>query len=410
MESEVVFNEKFAPLFNNTECRYFVITGGRGSSKSYTVTSFLTLLGLEKGHRILFTRYTMQSAHLSIIPEFIEKIERLNLGSVYQVNKTDITNIANGSEVIFRGIKTSSGNQTAALKSLQGITTWVLDEAEELVDEETFDKINLSVRQKGKHNRIILILNPTTKEHWIYKRFFEAKGVQSGFNGVKDDTCYIHTTYKDNIKNLDESFIESIELMKIRRPEKYKHQIEGGWLEKMDGVVFNNWSIGKFGGEGLSTIYGQDFGFSTDPTTLIAVRIDKSLKKIYVKECYVEKGLTTSEIYNLNQRHAGNSLIIGDSAEPRLIHEVKKKGCNIKPVEKRKEGKEDFIKAGISMMQDYDIIVEENSLNIIKELNNYVFSDKKSGTPVDDYNHCIDAIRYSVFYQLAKPKGQYLIR
>ncbi len=77
----------------------------------------------------------MTSAHLSIIPEFQEKIDLMELNSAFEVNKTEIVNKISKSEIIFRGIKTSSGDQTANLKSLQGITTWILDEAEELTDE-----------------------------------------------------------------------------------------------------------------------------------------------------------------------------------------------------------------------------------------------------------------------------------
>ena len=84
---------------------------------------------------------------------------------------------------MFKGIRTSSGNQTAALKSLNGVTTFVLDEAEELVDENTFDKIDFSVRTQDKQNRCIMIMNPTTKEHWIYQRFFQNMGVPEAYNG-----------------------------------------------------------------------------------------------------------------------------------------------------------------------------------------------------------------------------------
>ena len=365
----------------------------------------LTALTFEPGHRILFTRYTMMSAHLSIIPEFLEKIELFEKENYFRVNQTDIVNTITGSDVVFRGIKTGAGNQTAALKSLQGVSTFVLDEAEELTDEDIFDKIDLSVRQKGVQNRVILILNPTTKEHWIYKRFFESKGVQEGFNGVKDNVCYIHTTYKDNEANLSESYIQSIELMKERRPEKYKHQILGGWLNKAEGVIFSNWSVGTFD-ESIPSVFGQDFGFSTDPTTLIETAIDKDKKVIYVRECFCKPRLTTSEIYELNSKYAGDKLIVGDSAEPRLIHEVKSKGCNIKAVKKGK----DSILTGIALLQDYDLIVTEDSYNVIKEFNNYVWLDKKT-KPIDDYNHCIDALRYAVFYQLGNPnRGSYLVR
>ena len=144
---------------------------------------------MSRNVRVLFTRYTMTSAHLSIIPEFLEKIGLLGYDNTFSVNKAEVINLGNKSDILFRGIKTSAGNQTASLKSLQGISTWVLDEAEELVDENIFDTIDLSIREKKVQNRIILVLNPVTKEHWIYKRFFEDKGVEGGFNGIKDNVC-----------------------------------------------------------------------------------------------------------------------------------------------------------------------------------------------------------------------------
>jgi len=241
----ITLNNKYKCLFEN-DTRYFIVTGGRGSSKSFGVGTFTNLLSFEQGHKILFTRQTMTSAHLSIIPEFQEKIDLMQLNELFEVTKSEIKNKQSNSEIIFKGIRTSSGDQTANLKSLQGVTTWVLDEAEELTDESTFDKINLSIRQKGKQNRVILILNPSTKEHWIYKKFFEERGVQEGFNGIKDDVTYIHTTYEDNIDNLDQSFINEILRIKETNPQKYKHQILGGWLNKAEGVVFNNWRIDNF--------------------------------------------------------------------------------------------------------------------------------------------------------------------
>ena len=201
---------------------------------------------MSRNVRVLFTRYTMTSAHLSIIPEFLEKIGLLGYENTFSVNKAEVINLGNKSDILFRGIKTSAGNQTASLKSLQGISTWVLDEAEELVDENIFDTIDLSIREKKVQNRIILVLNPVTKEHWIYKRFFEDKGVEGGFNGVKDNICYIHSTYLDNKDNLSTSFLERIKSIKHNNFKKYTHKIMGGWLAKAEGVVFENWSIGEF--------------------------------------------------------------------------------------------------------------------------------------------------------------------
>lgn len=391
----ITLNKKYEPLFIN-DTRYFIITGGRGSSKSFGVGTFTNLLSFEPNHKILFTRQTMTSAHLSIIPEFQEKIDLMELNSAFEVNKTEIVNKISKSEIIFRGIKTSSGDQTANLKSLQGITTWILDEAEELTDELQFDKINLSIRQKGKQNRVILILNPATKEHWIYKRFFEERGIQEGFNGINEDVTYIHTTYLDNVENLDESFLNEVKRIEQTNPQKYKHQILGGWLNKAEGVIFSNWRIDEFKDTNFGC-FGQDFGFSIDPTTLIQTSIDKTNKKIYAKELIYKPSLTTTDIYNENIRYTSrNGLIVADSAEPRLIQELKNRGLNIKAVEKPK------IIDRIALMQDYELIIDKDSTNLIKELNNYVWHDKKSQTPIDDYNHALDALGYAVWNLLGK--------
>ena len=358
---EIKLNDKYNLL--GSDSRYFVITGGRGSGKSYSLNSFLLLLTYEVGHVILFTRYTLVSANVSIIPEFISKIELADLSNDFYITKDEIVNLKTSSKILFKGIKTSSGTQTASLKSLAGVTTWVLDEAEELTDEETFEKIDFSIRTKGIQNRVLLILNPATKEHFIYKKFFEDKGVQDGSNLIKGDTTYIHTTYEDNIENLSQSFINQIENIKERRPEKYKHQILGGWLDKAEGVIFTNWTIGEYKQVGKS-VFGQDFGFSSDPTTLVECNIDTSNKRIYINERFCLQSLTTSQIHSLNKQHCLDSLIVADSAEPRLISELQTLGLNIVPAIKGQGS----VTYGISLLLDYDLIISPESINLIKEL------------------------------------------
>ena len=396
-------NKKYLVL-DESFARYFIVTGGRGSGKSFAVNSVLLLLTYQAGHTILFTRYTLRAASISIIPEFIEKLELLGVIDQFKITKDEIINTGNGSKIIFRGIKTSSGDQTANLKSLTGITTWVMDEAEELNDEDIFDKIDLSVRNKVQENRVILILNPTTKEHFIYKRWFEDRGVPAGSNITKEDTTYIHTTYLDNLDNLSESYIKQIETMKVRRPNRYKHTIEGAWLDKAEGVIFTDWSIGEFQQVG-KVVYGQDYGFSNDPSTLVKTSIDKENKVIYIQLCFYQTKLTTSEILQLNKKFAADNLIVGDSAEPRLITELSR-DCNVVPAIKGQGS----ITFGISLLQDYDLVITEDSAELIKELNNYCWLEKKSQTPVDNFNHAIDALRYAVSYQLQNPNlGEYHI-
>ena len=341
---------------------------------------------------------------MSIIPEFIDKIETSNLAGDFHITKDEIINIKTGSKILFKGIKTSSGTQTANLKSLANVTTWVLDEAEELDDEETFDKIDFSIRAKGIQNRVILVMNPATKEHFIYKRFFEQRGVDAGVSEIVGDTTYIHTTYLNNKENLSQSFLSQIERMKETNPSKYKHIILGGWLDKAEGVVFTNWRFGEFNPDELQTSGGMDFGFSVDPDVLTEVAIDKSKKIIYLKEHIYSNGLQTHVLAQMITDRVGDMLIIADSAEPRLIADLKSKGINIQAVKKG------TIESGITMMLDYQLIVERNSHNIAKELNNYAYMDRGSKLYIDNFNHAIDGIRYNVIYNLDNPqRGNYFV-
>jgi len=396
--------KKYKPLFRK-DSRYFLLTGGRGSSKSFSVSTFCLLTTYETGHNILYTRFTMASASTSIIPEMVEKIEMLNLTQDFIVNKTDITNKITGNKIYFRGLKTGAGNQTAALKSLNGITTWVLDEAEEMTDELLFDKIDLSVRSKDAQNRVIMVLNPTTKVHWIYKRFFEKRGLKGGENTTKEDTTYIHTTYLDNVKHLDTTFVDNIQKMKVERPEEYKAQILGGWRETSEGVIFKNWELKSFDSNGDFYGIGMDFGFSNDPNAATLVSIHKKTKEIYLKEIMYKTGMTTTDIAHSLRPHK-KLLTIGDSAEPRLIHELRQNyGINIKPCIKGQGS----INLGIALMQDYKLYVDHGSVNLITELNNYIWKPNKE-VPEDQFNHLVDGIRYFISYHLSKPNaGKYYI-
>ena len=229
--------DSYKPLFyEEPETRYFLITGGRGSGKSWTLALFLLNLTYQKGHVILFTRYTLVSAFISIIPEFLDKIEIMGKVNDFEVTQSEIINKLTGSKILFRGIKTSSGVNTANLKSIAGLSTWVIDEAEELTDPDVFDKVDLSIRAKENFNRVILVMNPAYKSHWIYNDFVKKK---------REDTTYIHTTYLDNKINLSDSFVQAAEKTKRENPARYEHLFLGTWLDDADGMLWNRAIIAK---------------------------------------------------------------------------------------------------------------------------------------------------------------------
>ena len=233
----VTLLHQYRPLFMARPAwRYAFITGGRGSGKSFHTALALLNLTYEPGHVILFTRFTMVAADVSIIPEFREKMDRLGVADDFEITKREIVNRKTGSRILFRGIQTSSGNQTARLKSIQGVTTWVLDEAEELVDERTFETIDLSIRHKELPNRVILVLNPASTEHFLHRMFVEAR---------RPDTLYVHTTWHDNRVNLSQSFMDRAAQTEATAPERYRRIFLGEWGTDTGGLLWTRADVDR---------------------------------------------------------------------------------------------------------------------------------------------------------------------
>ena len=393
-----------------------VMTGGRGSGKSLVscVSDSNNCQNYE--HNVLYTRYTDSSLDDSVKPDFQKSLDMLGFDGHYDF-KLGRIEFNNGAKIVFKGLKTSSKNQTATGKSLSGFSSFVVEEAEEHQSYDEWEKVVLSLRKPNVQNFSKLILNPPTKEHWIYQKFFEERGVMGGFNGVKDEILYIHTNWKD----VKPEFHTKANLRKFREGEKahalwlslsederkeeqrktprtkilydwYEHIILGGWLDKAEGVIFTNWIKGDFPEE-LPFVYGMDFGYSPDPTTLIKVGLDKKQKRVYVQEMFHDYELSTDDISELIKRSTGkDDLIIADNAEKRLIIELRKKNINILPCKKGA----DSIRKGLKDLMGYQIVVCGDSRNYVKELNNYVWNDRKAGVPIDAYNHCIDPTRYAM--------------
>ena len=413
----IVPQEIYHPLYEDKEKFIILITGGRGSGKSFNASTFIERLTFEMTpvekivHQILYTRYTMVSAGMSIIPEMVEKIDLDGTTKYFKTTKTDIVNKMTKSRIMFRGIKTSSGNQTAKLKSIQGITTFVCDEAEEWTSEDEFDKIMLSIRKKGIQNRIIIIMNPCDSNHFIYKKYIEKTHKLVEIDGVQvqisthPNVLHIHTTYFDNLENLSPEFLKEVEDMKVSNPEKYAHVVIGRWADVAEGAVFKKWGIVKeFPQECKKVGIGQDFGFTNDPSA--AVRCGIIDNRLYVDELFYETDMLSSAI--ANRLKPFSMKVFADSQDPRLIQEIKNRGVNIYPVDKFPGS----IKAGIDKIKDMEFFVTERSYNIITELRKYVWDKDKDGNyinePVDEYNHLMDAIRYYVLGcllgRILKPK------
>jgi phage terminase large subunit len=243
---------------------------------------------------------------------------------------------------------------------------------------------------------IYLDYNPTS-EFWVHTELLK-----------DEDSEFIILTYKDN-EALDHAIVKEIE--KAKEKAKTSKYWENWWkvyglgqVGSLEGVIFSNWKItGKIPIEAKLLGFGMDFGFTNDPTTLVAVyRYDG---KLIVDEILYKTGMLNTDIIKvLNQNNIGQMVIWADSAEPKTIEEIRRSGFNIKPVEKGT----DSIKFGLDTLQQYEILVTDNSTNIIKELRSYTWDTDKTGKtlnkPIDAFNHSIDALRYFAMMELKLKK------
>lgn len=415
----IVPQDIYYPLYEDKEKFIILITGGRASGKSFNISTFIERLTFEMTpvqkivHQILYTRYTMVSAGISIIPEMLEKVELDGTQKYFKSTKTDIINKMTKSRIMFRGIKTSSGNQTAKLKSIQGITTFVCDEAEEWTSEEEFEKIMLSIRKKGIQNRIIIIMNPCDSNHWVYKRFIENTHKLVEIDGVQvqvsthPNVLHIHTTYLDNMANLSPEFMKEVNEMKENNPEKYAHVVIGRWVDVAEGAIYKKFGIVKeFPSWAKMVAIGLDFGYSNDQTAIVRCGIVGN--DLYVDEICYKTQMLTKDIVEVLKPFSMK--VIADSADPRLIQEIHNAGINIFSVAKGAGS----IVAGIEKTKELNLYVTERSYNLQNELRNYVWDKDKDGryinSPADGQaDHLCDAMRYYVYGiilgKIQKPKN-----
>lgn len=361
------------------EQRIILLQGGTRSGKTYATIYFLIdFCLLYTGMEIDLVRDTFTALKATAWKDFKDVLLSLDLYHDKYHNKTDHTYELNGNIISYYGADTPDKIHGRSRDIL-----WI-NEAHQF-PQETIDQLFPRTRY-----RIIADYNPALGlEHWL--------------DPYIEKHPPLVTTYKDN-PFLTQSQIDDIE---SRKSNQYWWTIYGsGERANRQGAIFTNWTQGDFDNS-LPYVYGQDYGFSVDPTTLVKVAVDEKKKIIYADEkFYSTVGMGTNEIFEANkQATKPNELIIADSAEPRLIDDLRRKGTNIIPCEKGAGS----VSAGITKMQDYKIVITPTSHNLRKELSNYIWNDKKAGIPVDAFNHQIDPIRYSVMY-LTKHKTSTGIR
>lgn len=361
-KKELLINPLFTPIFqdNISDPRYYLNFGGRASGKSFATSIAMVLLSYSKHqHRILYLRQTMSSSEDSVIEDVKKSIEILNLGSDFKQRGYTLNNLKSGGRIIFKGIR-SNGSQTAKLKSLSGITTLIVEEAEEIESFEEFSKIDESIRTLGKPLKVMLLFNPTSAiSSWIHKEWFDQGLPKKG----RTDTVYLHSTYKDNIENIAPSTVKRFEDLRETNPTYYVNVILAEWTLEAEGQIYAGWkiieeipAIARIEGD---TWFGLDFGYGgRDKTSLIKITYHNEI--YYIEEMFSKAKLSISDTVSNIAKHATrNSLIYADSAMPLLISEIREAGFT--KIRKAKKGK---IKEAIKKVQNKNIYLVGDDTNI----------------------------------------------
>lgn len=278
------------------------------------------------------------------------------------------------------------------VKSIAGITDIVCEEATELTLEDV-SQLDLRLRAQVPNLQTFYMFNPTSKANWVYGRWFAPTAIPN------DDTFILKTTYRDN-KFLPPEYISALEEKINSNPVYYRIYALGEFCS-LDKLVYTNYEVREFDPTEIKgqLLCGLDWGYTNDPTAFICSLLDEKNKTIYVFKEWYETGQTNPQIVKaITALGFAKSVIVCDSAEPKSIAEVKNLGL-IRAKSSLKGP--DSIRTGIQKLQQYKIVIHPTCANFLTEIENYAWQkDKQTGEyiekPIDQFNHLLDALRYSL--------------
>ncbi|MCG1121112.1 PBSX family phage terminase large subunit [Staphylococcus epidermidis] len=386
-------------FFNNKNF-YRVVKGSRGSKKSKTTAiNFIYRIMEYNWANLLVVRRFSNTNKQSTYTDLRWATNRLGVKHLFKFNDSlpEITYKPTGQKILFRGL--DDPLKITSITVENGILCWAW--FEEAYQIETFDKFSTvvesirgSVDDPEFFKQITITFNPWSERHWLKPTFFDE-------DTKLNNTFSYTTTFRVN-EWLDDVDIGRYEDLYRTNPRRARIVCDGDW-GVAEGLVFENFEVKEFDWvkklkDKQVVAHGSDFGFTQDPTTLVSTIVDTQNKELWIYDEYYQRGMLTDEIYQMYiDKGLKNAEIIADSAEKRLITEIKRKGIsNIKPSVKGQGS----IMQGVQFIQGFKIYVHPSCEHTIEELNTYTFDQDKDGNwlnkPIDENNHILDALRYSL--------------
>lgn len=362
----------------NLDKRIRIVQGGTSASKTVSILIYLIVLAQNDATPKLTSVVSESFPHLrrGAMRDFLNIMKE---HGYFHAKEWDMTNniytFPNKSQIEFFSVDQSEKVRGARRDRL------FINEANNV----RFDAFEeLEVRTK---DFIFIDYNPTT-EFWAFTEMMQS--------GKRTDWEHLILTYKDN-EALNPNIVASIEQ---RMNRKGWWQVYGlGQLGEIEGKIYNNWAIiDEIPHEARLERYGLDFGYTNDPTSLVAVYYYNG--GYILDEILFAQGMSNKQIAD-TIRELPKALVVADSAEPKSIDEIKSYrfengSINIVPTVKGK----DSVSNGIGIVQEQSISVTKRSVNIIHEYRNYLWVVDKNGKvlnePEHTFSHSMDAIRYAL--------------
>ena len=381
----------------NYKGRYKVVKGGRGSKKSTTTALWIIYKMMQYPlANTLVIRRVFNTHKDSTYTQLKWASNVLGVSHLWKFSKSPLeaTYVPTGQKILFRGLDDPMSITSITVEHGHLCWCW-FEEAFQIMNEDDFNKVDMSIRGElppGYFKQIMLSFNPWSEKHWLKKRFFDVKD---------DDILAITTNYTCN-EFLGSDDKKLFEKMKINNPRRYNIEGLGNW-GIAEGLVYDNFEELEFNIDeikkrrNVKSAFGLDFGYTNDPTAFIASLIDLDNNEIYIFDEHYQKAMSNKMIADMiKYKGYSKEKIVGDSSEPKSIDDIKRQG--IYRIKGAKKGK-DSILNGIQYIQDFKIYVHPKCENTLIELSNYVWDTKEGNVinkPIDDYNHLMDALRYSI--------------
>jgi len=364
--------------------RYKGIHGGRGSGKSHErAEALVEACVIDPNKACVCLREVQKSIKLSVKRLIEHKIEKFNVGHLFEIQDTVIKRIGGEGLIIFQGMQ----NHTAdSIKSLEGFDIAWFEEAQS-ASQRSLDLLRPTIRKP--ESELWFTWNPDEKTDPI-DAFLRC-------DDPPPNSVIIQANYSDN-PWFPDVLREEMEYDRGRDPDKYAHVWLGHYVKNSESRVFRNWKVEEFETDPEAMFrFGADWGFSVDPTVLVRAYIIG--RKLYIDHEAYQVGceiMDTPELF-MTIPESEKWPITADSARPETISHMKKNGFpKLNPAVKGPGS----LNEGIEWLKTYDIIVHPRCKHTIDELTLYSYkvdAQTNEVLPVleDKKNHVIDALRYA---------------